>query len=889
MTSDTSSARQGAIPPPTFDLQKTQHELHQRFNANLQLFSKAAPELFNEFRQFTPENFQIRFAPEGYINLYSSKSMRMVYPCHPLEFATRQIQEFQNKPVCLRLNFIKSDISNHSYIHPALVNRLIDYYQSNTSPETKLDLVEPAGVIIVIGTGFGHHIEAIVDQYDFRHLTIMEPSKDSFYASLHTADWTKIVSKTTQKGRSIQILVGKSDQESFLALRQLPDSIGLHNVANTFLFQHLESSRANTLRNIIVKNYHQMAVGVGFFDDEKISLTHTIKNTEKTFKLLSSSPPPQQNSPAVVIGNGPSLDRLVDTLKSIKDKVVIFSCGTALGALYKSGIKPDYHVELERTKNIYDWICLGSDEPFRKGITLLTLNTCPPDVTRLFDTTIYAKKANDTGSSYLDTLDQSVCNTEPLAHCNPTVSNCALSFAIRMGFNNITLFGVDLGVTNHEEHHSKLSLYQQVENNFKINPLLPPWKAITNPLKRSAIKVRGNFTDEVLTTTILDTCRSNMEQLLNGQPNVTCYNPNHGAYIAHTQRGKPDYTKFGKKHINETFFSEYKMNSSKQLNAVKKQTRELLKKIKLQKNLVIEKPLSELNRVQYHLNDAETSLPIAHKLLKGSINTYLGIMYRYSEYQENKSTLLGTGIDTYHEFLESARKLINTQLLNEDDTKNIDLLTIKSNHNPRKTNVKLFHSPKKCTSSELETTGIAGPFQVADPQLVLNAMETMDKLTQPGDNINPHIKHESFKAILRDKHLHAFLKPILGDQVNFKYSFIQWRHGASAKPNWHNAQTEDSDYTLLIGLTDFDDDTGRFQVIPCSHRKTITGVIETGEAGNLHFFDVTGVKSSEIFELELKTGFAYLLANRLLKVAPTVSKGRRAISLSATVAITNPK
>src|SRR5690606_10036454 len=73
-----------------------------------------------------------------------------------------------------------------------------------------------------------------------------------------------------------------------------------------------------------------------------------------------------QQLPVFIVGNGPSLDQCFDYLHQYKDQVVIISCGTALKALHKHGIKPDFHAELEQNRATYEWVSQVDDPEYLK-------------------------------------------------------------------------------------------------------------------------------------------------------------------------------------------------------------------------------------------------------------------------------------------------------------------------------------------------------------------------------------------------------------------------------------------------------------------------------------------------------------------------------------------
>ena len=75
--------------------------------------------------------------------------------------------------------------------------------------------------------------------------------------------------------------------------------------------------------------------------------------------------------PVFIIANGPSLDDSIDVIAANKDRAILISCGSAISALHKVGIKPDIHVETERTKIVYDFLVNLNDPEYLQDIFFL--------------------------------------------------------------------------------------------------------------------------------------------------------------------------------------------------------------------------------------------------------------------------------------------------------------------------------------------------------------------------------------------------------------------------------------------------------------------------------------------------------------------------------------
>ncbi len=89
---------------------------------------------------------------------------------------------------------------------------------------------------------------------------------------------------------------------------------------------------------------------LGFFDDEQIGFAHTFHNINAGYAFFSHGAATESLPPVLLVGNGPSLDSHVNFIRQHQADSIIISCGTALSSLAKVGIKPDFHVEMERAQ-----------------------------------------------------------------------------------------------------------------------------------------------------------------------------------------------------------------------------------------------------------------------------------------------------------------------------------------------------------------------------------------------------------------------------------------------------------------------------------------------------------------------------------------------------------
>jgi hypothetical protein len=670
------------------EMQQLQLELEVRFKKNMEVFRQAAKPIYDQFIAYTPQELRLSFDADGYLNLVNyNLNNKPVYMEDPKNFAAKQVDDFRQRPSVTGITFAKSKIINERHIHPPLINELIDEYQTLNEGATVSSHV-PVGMMLMTGCGLGYQIPLLLKHMDLRNLTIFDPHKDSFYASLHVIDWEPILVHFCQPGHMIKFLIGMEADDAMAELKLLPDKIGLHKMVYTFVFRHFNSEKEDSFVQRYRREFHLLASGTGFFDDEQISLAHTTHNLNHRLPIFKHTPQALGLPPVFVIGNGPSLDKQIDFIKANQEKVLLISCGTALGSLAKVAIKPDFHIEMERNSNVRAWIEQGTTPEFRAGITLLCLNTASPEVTQLFDSVCIARKPNDIGEFL---ITENVPDTLALQLCNPTVTNAGLSYAVSMGFKEIYLLGVDLGTAPDAQHHSKLSLYYDLEKKTQSTGFT------LFEQSKNSYKLKGNFGGEVSSNPILDATRFNMEILLRiasrSLGDVRCYNPNSGAYI---EGAEPipltDIRQFDQVLEKAEIIDEIK-NRNLQLHSCPTINREefqqhylagfyaLLKSLNLKKDIRnIRELYDELERIMTTVIRHKEQDAIASMLLRGSLQGYFTLILKACLFQPTPARFkqaFDIGRRTYQTFLKRAAETMEKDPLKIDDTPDTMIIRLK--------------------------------------------------------------------------------------------------------------------------------------------------------------------------------------------------------------------
>jgi len=664
------------------ELQKIQIEISHRFAKNIALFEQRFPDIANKFRSHRPTKVELRLDNNKQLNLFHKERNTFVYAMAATEFCRRQVEEFNQAPFINRLRMGESPAYNQRHLHVKYLNELLAEYQQNDTTH----LLSTKGImtnLMMTGVGLGYQLPLLVEKLEIYNLFIYENSLDIFHASLHAIDWAPILDHFSQAGHSITFCLGVKPDRALNQIEQAVDKIGLHNHIYTFIYKHTKIPEETDFLKYYVKQIYASLGGLGFYDDEQIGLAHTIKNIQLDPPIfVTSSTPTGKLPPAMIIGNGPSLDIHEKFINDNKDNAVLFSCGTSFGSLSKFGLKPDFHVEMERTISMKDLLDFGTTEQDRQGVTLLCLNPVAPAVIESFEEHCIALKPNDVGEEII-AKHYSPKKMLKLPFSNPTVSNAALSFAISMGFTEIYLVGVDLGVSEQGQHHSINSPHYDLEEH------LEDVKEAIYTYSEGDLEARGNFGGRVKTHATLDRARSSIERLIHytklAFPHFNCYNSNNGAYIEGAQPTKianiPTFNNIDKNDIinnikQRHFYKSKNKNFTKsQENTTIAHFLSIKNDLLLSENIKTERDLYMESQRVYAVIDKNNDI-VSHMLMRGTINAFLGAITENSFYCVNSATFVeqvNKGVKKYNALIQAIYDNMHTEPFRLDDTHNTTL------------------------------------------------------------------------------------------------------------------------------------------------------------------------------------------------------------------------
>ncbi|MCL2655853.1 MAG: DUF115 domain-containing protein [Betaproteobacteria bacterium] len=389
-------------------------------------------------------------------------------------------------------------------------------------------------LVLVFGSGFGWHLERLVDEYEIDHLFIIDTDVERLNLSLYFVDYIALNQRFMARGRSLSIAFHENNEiiaGSILSIIQkyAPPYV----VQGAALFFHdYDSERVKDIWERVRANMGRLFRGWGFFDDEILGLRHAIENSLAKRPTFVGGKQVPEDGVAVIVGAGPSLDTLLPVLRQYREKLVVISCGTALSALANAGVDPDFHLEIERTAATYRVLDTPQTRAVLAHTPILTSAIMFPGVPGLSPEPAMFLKEIDFGSNMLDFQ-----NRLPRIRTNPTCTNGGLDFVLKMGFQRVYLFGVDLGFLPEKNHHSLNSVYY---NGIAKEGFLAQMVDNTHALHRDTTPVPGNFEETVLSTDQFMYSRDVMQVCVAEHPRAKVFNPNNGAKIAGAHSIRPE-------------------------------------------------------------------------------------------------------------------------------------------------------------------------------------------------------------------------------------------------------------------------------------------------------------------------------------------------------------
>jgi hypothetical protein len=507
---------------------------NDKLTNNLKSFKQYFPDIYKEYKNYTPKKWLPVSNLKGEVNLVKIDSLHSWYGQSPKQDCTLNFENFNEQPNKdgLVLGYRGTKLAH--YIHYQFVKETEELLKQAEEEVGALPSNVPS--IIMFGLGVGYQLEKLLDEHTVEKLFICEPNPDFFYASLFAIDW-QVIFETVEKSETrIYLNIGDDGTNLFRDLLSQFYAIGPYILNSTYFYQSYYNASLNSAISQL-REQLQIVISMGeYFDHAYYGIAHTKEGMRREIPVLASNPASKlsyddKEVPIFIVGNGPSLDSSIEAIKEWQGQAIVVSCGTALQALHRHGITPDFHAEIEQNRSTFDWAVLIGDLDYLKNITLISCNGIHPDTCDLYKDVLIAFKEGESSTvSALNVLGRK--NFTTLLNAFPTVSNFVIDLFSTIGFTSVYLIGVDLGFVDVKHHHSKSSGYYQ-ENGEETYDF-------TKSANTSLI-VPGNFRHRVNTKHEFKVSRQVIEQVTSAKPKgQEFYNCSDGAKIQGTLPLRPD-------------------------------------------------------------------------------------------------------------------------------------------------------------------------------------------------------------------------------------------------------------------------------------------------------------------------------------------------------------
>ena len=429
----------------------------QQLQKNLEYFRKHRPNLYKMLANMDLRRAELVVTP-GRSDVDMVVDGKSCYRGLALEYSLEEAQRMlEENPETKRIQTFAPP-STKSYQQENFAAKLLrEIVQSSPASQRSFTGYIRGNIfpsMVFLGCGLGYHIDYVVSKTQIINGIIIERDPEKFVVSLYTVDWAKICSRFSRKGHSLTFAVGEAnnaDEIRRLVSQYMSKDVPFYPFFSTY-YNHLADIE---LARGVIENGKDLAViatNWSNYDTELMRLSNTVYNARQGISYIPSDTGTVQNKPLVVVGSGPSLDKRIDSLKAVRDRVVVVSAGTALRPLLAHGVRPDYHAELDPSYLIYELLSdIGKDRI--RDIPLLAVNEVNPFVPGLFNERYFYFKSDNGQSALLGVKEKSFNN------CNPTVTNAAISIGHALGFRQIYLFGTDYGFEHEDQDHSSKSVY----------------------------------------------------------------------------------------------------------------------------------------------------------------------------------------------------------------------------------------------------------------------------------------------------------------------------------------------------------------------------------------------------------------------------------------------
>lgn len=410
---------------------------------------------------------------------------RPFYGGNAREIATAQVKEFLERP----LRLVMDSFNEAGLLTPLCAKLVTRLLMEMRGSEQRMPN-EKSAFLVVYGLGLGYHLAELIRSTQARWIIVVEPCREFIELSPETIDWSEIAAMLEERQGELHFVTELDPAQMASGVSRCIRRHGAPYIDGSWVFTHYPLWAFAEARQRLLADADNMFAQCGFFEDELKMTRHAAANfASEPFWLLNAEKRPQRYETAVVVGAGPSLDEGIEKLKEIRDRIVLFSAGTALRPLLRHGIVPDFHCEVENAPEVLEVLQEAGKHGDLSRITLIGALVLDPRVGSLFGERIFFLREMTSGTALFKG------SFHPLELAVPTCVNTAFAAASFLGFTEFLLFGTDCGIRPGGADHAEGTVYRDI------------WKDRPEMVRKYPLEVEGNFGGVAMTNWVLDYCR----------------------------------------------------------------------------------------------------------------------------------------------------------------------------------------------------------------------------------------------------------------------------------------------------------------------------------------------------------------------------------------------
>ncbi|WP_122893850.1 6-hydroxymethylpterin diphosphokinase MptE-like protein [Arcobacter peruensis] len=530
--------------------QKLQESLVNTYLSNLTFLSEYDKSLYEKIDSlsFAIENgqylekYRLEFVEEnGDFDIYDLKNDKYLYNRNPKKINNKMKDNISldNKNTIKTLEKAIYNISFKRFDNNRVVemkeslqdvdesiqlvrNNILEYINVFEKEEhsTKLKKVDK---FIFFGTILGRHINPIAEKVDASSYFVCERNLELFRLSLFVNDYKNLAKK---QGVIFSIM----DEEEDLQ-RKIEEFIGINNPFSNYLIK-LSSTGMNIqeyvdafLTYIVINkptsfDYNRIQYTLMRNISRKIGNYNILEfKKEKVYDIFNESP-------VLFVAAGPSFHEKLEWIKSNQDKFYIVTVGAAYKTLIENGIRVDMIITLDSS-----YRSLGEKQFSQENVDLINDNTIILAST-MTDERLLNRFSNQKLFLY-EIMFSYFGNEAPMDAYS--VGEKSVYILLNMNVKNLYLIGLDLAL-NQSTGDTHGSTSDSNKSNYDIEKLDLSDRS-TFGLQTGIIKVKGNFNEKVLTTSLFNASIKSLNRILIEKKNNdnTIYNlSTHGAFFINT-------------------------------------------------------------------------------------------------------------------------------------------------------------------------------------------------------------------------------------------------------------------------------------------------------------------------------------------------------------------